>query len=185
MTDKEREQLESLTISGLKTLGKSMGIKGYTTMDKEELKAAIIKKRETEDASAKKEESTEKPAEKEPARAPKEKASVPEAKKEPEPEAKKETVSKKDAEGKKDFEAKKDADLSKEDLEALDSKVPAKGILEVMQDGFGFIRCENYLPGEHDVYVAPSQIRRFGLKTGDIIEGSTKIKTANENFSAL
>ncbi|MBQ6637388.1 MAG: transcription termination factor Rho [Lachnospiraceae bacterium] len=185
MTDKEREQLESLTISGLKTLGKSMGIKGYTTMDKEELKAAIIKKRETEDASAKKEESTEKPAEKEPARAAKEKASVPEAKKEPEPEAKKETVSKKDAEGKKDFEAKKDADLSKEDLEALDSKVPAKGILEVMQDGFGFIRCENYLPGEHDVYVAPSQIRRFGLKTGDIIEGSTKIKTANEKFSAL
>ena len=54
-----------------------------------------------------------------------------------------------------------------------------------MQDGFGFIRCENYLPGEHDVYVAPSQIRRFGLKTGDIIEGSTKIKTANEKFSAL
>ena len=70
-------------------------------------------------------------------------------------------------------------------MEALDSKVPAKGILEVMQDGFGFIRCENYLPGEHDVYVAPSQIRRFGLKTGDIIEGSTKIKTANEKFSAL
>ena len=51
----------------------------------------------------------------------------------------------------------------------LDSGITAKGILEVMPDGFGFIRSENFLPGENDVYVAPSQIRRFGLKTGDII----------------
>ena len=67
----------------------------------------------------------------------------------------------------------------------LDSGITASGILEVMSDGFGFIRCENYLPGEHDVYVAPSQIRRFGLKTGDILEGNTRIKTQNEKFSAL
>ena len=67
----------------------------------------------------------------------------------------------------------------------LDSGVTASGILEVMADGFGFIRCENYLPGENDVYVAPSQIRRFGLKTGDILEGNTRIKTQNEKFSAL
>lgn len=67
----------------------------------------------------------------------------------------------------------------------LDSGVTAKGILEVMSDGFGFIRCENYLPGENDVYVAPSQIRRFGLRTGDILEGNTRIKTQNEKFSAL
>ena len=45
----------------------------------------------------------------------------------------------------------------------------ANGILEVMPDGYGFIRCENYLPGENDVYVSPSQIRKFNLKTGDII----------------
>lgn len=67
----------------------------------------------------------------------------------------------------------------------LDSGISANGILEVMPDGFGFIRCENYLPGENDVYVAPSQIRRFNLKTGDIIEGNTRIKTQNEKFSAL
>lgn len=67
----------------------------------------------------------------------------------------------------------------------LDSGVAANGILEVMPDGFGFIRCENFLPGENDVYVAPSQIRRFNLKTGDIIEGNTRIKTQNEKFSAL
>ena len=67
----------------------------------------------------------------------------------------------------------------------LDSGIKANGILEVMPDGYGFIRCENYLPGENDVYVAPSQIRRFNLKTGDIIEGNTRIKTQSEKFSAL
>ncbi|MBR3769022.1 MAG: transcription termination factor Rho, partial [Lachnospiraceae bacterium] len=67
----------------------------------------------------------------------------------------------------------------------LDSGVRAHGILEVMPDGYGFIRCENYLPGENDVYVAPSQIRRFNLKTGDIIEGNTRVKTQGEKFSAL
>ncbi len=67
----------------------------------------------------------------------------------------------------------------------LDSGITANGILEVMPDGYGFIRCENYLPGEQDVYVSPSQIRRFGLKTGDIIRGNTRIKTQGEKFSAL
>ncbi len=67
----------------------------------------------------------------------------------------------------------------------LDSGITANGILEVMPDGYGFIRCANYLPGENDVYVAPSQIRRFGLKTGDIVVGNTRIKTQNEKFSAL
>jgi len=61
--------------------------------------------------------------------------------------------------------------LSSQDMAELDSGIEANGILEVMPDGFGFIRCENFLPGENDVYVAPSQIRRFNLKTGDIIVG--------------
>ena len=52
-------------------------------------------------------------------------------------------------------------------------------------DGYGFIRCDNYLPGENDVYVSPAQIRRFNLKTGDIIVGNTKIRNQNEKFSAL
>ena len=73
----------------------------------------------------------------------------------------------------------------KDELTDLDSGIEANGILEVMSDGFGFIRCANYLPGENDVYVAPSQIRRFNLKTGDIIRGNTRIKTEKEKFSAL
>ncbi|MCD8156030.1 MAG: transcription termination factor Rho, partial [Clostridiales bacterium] len=67
----------------------------------------------------------------------------------------------------------------------LDSGEKAEGILEVMPDGYGFIRCENYLPGDQDVYVSPSQIRRFKLKTGDIISGNKRIRSQGEKFSAL
>ena len=73
----------------------------------------------------------------------------------------------------------------KSELESLDSGEKANGILEVMPDGYGFIRCENYLPGENDVYVSPSQIRRLNLKTGDILVGNTRVKTQNEKYSAL
>ncbi len=73
----------------------------------------------------------------------------------------------------------------KEINKELDSGLTANGILEVLPDGYGFIRCENYMPGENDVYVAPSQIRRFNLKTGDIVCGNTRIKTQAEKFSAL
>ena len=67
----------------------------------------------------------------------------------------------------------------------LDSGITVKGILEVLPDGYGFIRSDNYLPGENDVYVSPSQIRRFNLKTGDILKGNTRVKSQNEKFSAL
>lgn len=84
----------------------------------------------------------------------------------------------------KEEKQKKDAEKSQK-LSELDSGEKANGILEVMQDGYGFIRCENYLPGENDVYVSPSQIRRFNLKTGDILKGSIRVKTQGEKFSAL
>ena len=67
----------------------------------------------------------------------------------------------------------------------LDSGEMAHGILEVLGDGYGFIRSSNYMPGDNDVYVAPSQIRRFNLKTGDIVEGNIRIRSQNEKFSAL
>lgn len=67
----------------------------------------------------------------------------------------------------------------------LDSGEKAKGILEVMSEGYGFIRSANYMPGDGDVYVAPSQIRRFNLKTGDIVEGGLRVRNQNEKFSAL
>ncbi|MBQ9563802.1 MAG: transcription termination factor Rho [Lachnospiraceae bacterium] len=71
------------------------------------------------------------------------------------------------------------------EIESLDSGEMKEGILEVNPDGFGFLRCDNYLPGENDVYVSPAQIRRFNLKTGDIVLGNTRVKSATEKFSAL
>lgn len=71
------------------------------------------------------------------------------------------------------------------DPELVDTSSEANGILEVLAEGYGFIRCANYLPGENDVYVSPAQIKRFGLKTGDAIIGNKKIKNQGEKFSAL
>lgn len=71
------------------------------------------------------------------------------------------------------------------DLEQLDSGVIKEGILEVLPDGYGFIRCDNFLPGDNDVYVSPAQIRRFNLKTGDIVQGNVRVKSQNEKFCAL
>ena len=73
----------------------------------------------------------------------------------------------------------------RDDLQALDSGIVAQGILEVMPDGFGFIRSANYMPGDEDVYVAPSQIRRFNLKTGDVVNGNRRVKSSGEKFAAL
>lgn len=77
------------------------------------------------------------------------------------------------------------ADRAHVNIKELDSGIKSEGILEVMPDGFGFIRCENFLPGENDIYVAPSQIKRFKLKTGDIISGSQRVKSPTEKFAAL
>ena len=82
-------------------------------------------------------------------------------------------------------EGKGESTAADETISNLDSGIMANGILEVMPDGYGFIRCENYLPGENDVYVSPSQIRKFNLKTGDIVAGNTRVKTQQEKFSAL
>lgn len=83
----------------------------------------------------------------------------------------------------KDMQESEGAEAGKE--QQFESGREACGILEVMQDGFGFIRSDNFLPGENDVYVSPAQIRRFGLKTGDIVRGSTRVKSQNDKFGAL
>ena len=70
------------------------------------------------------------------------------------------------------------------EIQALDSGNTVNGILEIME-GYGFIRSANYLPGDNDIYVSSAQIRRFNLKTGDILNGNTKIKLPTEKISAL
>ena len=66
-------------------------------------------------------------------------------------------------------------------------EITAGGVLEVLQDGFGFLRAieSNYLPGPDDIYVSPSQIRRFGLRTGDSIEGQVRSPKNGERYFAL
>ena len=71
------------------------------------------------------------------------------------------------------------------DLSKLESDNPVSGILEVLPDGYGFLRGENYLSGPKDIYVSPSQIRRFNLKTGDKIVGKGRIQKEGEKFQAL
>ena len=71
------------------------------------------------------------------------------------------------------------------DVKLEEDEVMADGILEVINEGYGFIRCENFLPGDNDVYVSPTQIRKFNLKTGDILTGPAKQKNTTDKFRAL
>ena len=66
-------------------------------------------------------------------------------------------------------------------------EITGVGVLQLLQDGFGFLRAmeSNYLPGPDDIYVSPSQIRRFGLRTGDSVEGQVRSPKNGERYFAL
>ena len=72
-------------------------------------------------------------------------------------------------------------------LAEKNEQITGGGVLEVLQDGFGFLRAieSNYLPGPDDIYVSPSQIRRFGLRTGDSVEGEIRAPKDTERYFAL
>lgn len=177
-----REKYESLALAQLKELAKVRGLKGTSAMKKSEIVEAML----AEDEREKKE---------------KEGKAQPTAPAQPQASQSAPEQSTAQASEASTANARSDAYVKADSRERtyrtnevydenqypkeLDSGVEASGILEVMPDGYGFIRCENYLPGENDVYVAPSQIRRFGLKTGDILRGNKRIKTQQEKFSAL
>ena len=150
------EKYETLSLAVLKDVAKARGLKGTSTLKKSELIDRLLEEdRKTQNTEETETEKTE---------------SVREVRREHEHTQRDEG------------RTEKSAVL---ELADLDSGITAHGILEVLPDGYGFIRCENYLPGENDVYVSPSQIRKFGLKTGDIVSGNTRIKTQSEKFSAL
>ena len=77
------------------------------------------------------------------------------------------------------------SDKASEEMEQLEDKDIAEGILEIHQDGYGFLRRNNYMSGDDDIYISPSQIRRFHLDTGDKITGITRPPKAGEKFQAL
>ena len=164
-----REKYESLSAAALKELAKARGIKYVSAMKKSEVVEAMLAEDEKEKLQNEQKEKEQKENEQKESSEKKEQAGVSEERDEKE---------NRDNRGER-------SDKPPLDLAQLDSGIEVCGILEVMQDGFGFIRSDNYLPGENDVYVSPSQIRRFGLKTGDIISGNTRIRAQQEKFSAL
>ncbi|MCR5527413.1 MAG: transcription termination factor Rho [Lachnospiraceae bacterium] len=177
-----REKLETLSLAVLKEMGKNAGIKGVSTMKKADLIDALIVSQGSETAT---ETGAARKTERKPDRKTEERSASEHAHAEQTGYKRKSIVHKNEEVKDVRESADIDAEESDEDKSSLDSGVLAKGILEVMPDGFGFIRSDNYLPGNDDVYVAPSQIRRFNLRTGDVVEGNKRIKTSGEKFSAL
>ena len=163
-----REKYESLSVTVLRDLAKARGLRHLSGLKKRELVEVMLAEDEKE---AKREQET------------KEEAAVNKTTETKEIQAAEE-VREENGYGAVEKEAEQEISVPMT-RDELDSGITANGILEVMPDGYGFIRCENYLPGEKDVYVSPSQIRKFNLKTGDIISGNTRIKTQQEKFSAL
>ena len=180
---------EEMTLQELKAAAKELGIKGITGMKKGELVELLNAVKGHQKVSHKvdteeKDKEDSKPERKRTGRRPMNKVS---AKQEPGQDEQK--VEEKKTEEKVSEEQRAGEGRTQHRPEhvesSLDSGKEANGILEVMSDGFGFIRCENYLPGDHDIYVSPAQIKKFNLKTGDIIVGNQKVKTEKEKFAAL
>ncbi len=170
-----REKYLSLSLGSLKELAKARGMKGISTLKKSELVERLLQEDEKEKKSAtsnaqqavKKEEVQQ--------------TSRMDKKIENRNDNRTESCTDNRAENRTEGRSERPPMEQSE----LDSGICVKGILEVLPDGYGFIRSDNYLPGENDVYVSPSQIRRFNLKTGDILKGNTRVKSQNEKFSAL
>lgn len=157
-----REKLETLPVKELREIARQLNIKSVMKLKKTELIEEIImassttEPEQTKDKMEGKKDSMESDAKSE------------------------DTMEKDRTEEKKKFMIEENPEP-----EVKEEPIIAEGILEVMPDGYGFIRCENFLPGENDVYVSPSQIRRFRLKTGDILNGDMRQKNINEKFGAM
>ncbi len=160
-----------MSLQELKDAAKELGIKGVSTMKKGELAELLtaVKGRQEAVKTAKVEKETSKAVESQ------EQKSTEDIREE-------QKVIPREGEPRRNADSRQKTDSIDY---SLDSGKEANGILEVMSDGYGFIRCENYLPGENDIYVSPAQIKRFNLKTGDIIVGNQKVKTEKEKFAAL
>lgn len=184
-----REKYETLALVDLRAIAKSRGIKGTSTMKKEAVIDAMVALDEQE--AQEKNKASEHAVEQEEVQSQirtkvkvREKVESSVEQQDKAPVAEKTAEETDEQEGHSNRQEAKDKE-KESTLNELDSGVTATGILEIMPDGYGFIRSANYLPGENDVYVAPSQIRRFSMKTGDIISGNTRVKSATEKFSAL
>jgi len=143
------EILEDKKLDDLRTIAKTLGIKGVTKYRKSELIEAIVEAVKGDSEEEVPHEESENGLDKE------------------------------------DIELDNLPDKVTEELEQMESIDEAEGILEIHQDGYGFLRSDNYLSGDDDVYVSPSQIRKFKLKTGDKVCGITRPAKSGEKYNAL
>ncbi len=205
-----REQLESISLVELKKAARSLNLQGASVMKKADLVEALLAAEAGQTPAGKATEAapapeTEAPAEAAPAeRRPGRPGRKPGIRMADRPSAEKSApraaapagrtsapASRAAAPAPAPAPASRPAPAAEKTAEAapaekpVEATVEAEGILEVMQDGFGFIRCENYLSGENDVYVAPQIIRSLRLKTGDMLRGLARPKSPNEKFGAL
>jgi len=164
-----KEKYESLSVTVLRDLAKARGLKNLSGLKKSQLVELMLAEDEKEAKDKPGTKTTEKALDKSETKTAEKSGDKPETK----------------TAEKTEKDSDREEKSAQQEKEELDSGITANGILEVMPDGYGFIRSENYLPGDKDVYVSPSQIRRFNLKTGDIVCGNTRIKTQQEKFSAL
>lgn len=175
-----REKLNTLPLAELKELARAQGIKGASTMRKADLVDLLCQTAEKRDEKEK----TTQPEKTQQERVQTERTQA--ERTQPErSQSERSQVERPQNERTYQPRNNRAESAPQEELAELDSGLEANGILEVMPDGFGFIRCENFLPGDNDVYVAPSQIRRFNMKTGDIVRGNRRVKAPTEKFAAL
>ena len=158
-----REKLQTLSLAVLRDFAKDKKIKNVSTMRKAELIEALLAAAQEEEQQEKREQQEQK--------------------------KQREHHGAQDTENLQEHQSQREHGQGQHEHEHEQAQPQqheiADGILEVLQEGYGFIRCENFLPGENDVYVSPSQIRRFNLKTGDMVRGPKRAKTQGEKFSAL
>ena len=166
-----REKLATLSMDLLREMAKDKKIKHISKMKKSDLIEAILKANNY---------SEDKPQEKS--------QDKPQDKSQDKPQDKSQNRPQRSEDRTQEKSPQRDYNPFRQDYDPAmvdTSSGDANGILEVMSEGYGFIRCDNFMPGEADVYVAPQVIKRFGLKTGDIILGAKRIKNQGEKFSAL
>lgn len=199
-----REQYESLKAVDLKEIAKNRGVKSATRYKKEDLIELMLKLDEDEAEKAKpaekapeKEKKSTAQEEKKPARRPGRPAKNARSLQEENHSAaahRQETVKTTEHVQEERPSEERPAPAAEEKaaeehhekkIPQYDDARPCEGFLEVLTDGYGFLRSNGFMSGDNDIYVSPSQIRRFNLKTGDVVTGSTRKNNPNDKFGAL